>query len=102
MNTKRLDPPSITVGASWPEGVVDTLSLPCGQCDTAPVRVGFLTDDAEWLRVVDEGRRLGVLCIECFLRLGGDVTRVREIQLLGDGVTTLFHPGRTFDWGGDR
>lgn len=77
--------------SDWPEGVTDGLDLPCHDCDRK-VAVGFIADSDDWLRVVPGPERRSVLCLECFVVRGGDVTKVSEIQVVGDGCTVLFRP----------
>lgn len=81
---------------NWPPAVTDGLALTCHDCATTPT-VGFNADDAEWDRVVpDSPARRSVLCLGCFVGRGGDVTKVQEVQVVGHGVTALFHPGRAY------
>lgn len=90
---------TIDVGDEWPPAVTDGLSLPCSDCGHLPT-VCYGATDEEWARVVPRGdpAHLAVVCLGCFVKRGGDVTRVEELQVVGGGVTALFHPGRAYRW----
>lgn len=87
------------VGDHWPSAVSDGLTLPCTDCDRVPL-VDYTVDDDHWRDYTTQGEdRLSVICVECFIRRAGDPTKIEEIQIVGRGVTALFHPGRGYRWG---
>lgn len=89
---------TIATADEWPPAVSDGLALPCFDCGEMPF-VDYRVDDNEWYRVAPtEPARRSVVCIGCFVKRGGDVTKVEEVQVIGDGVTALFHPGRAYRW----
>lgn len=86
------------VGDEWPEGVSDGLRLYCSGCGRRPL-VDYTVTDDEWERVVpinptdhSPNPRRGVLCLRCFVRHGGDLSKVLRVQVVGNGETLVLDP----------
>lgn len=81
----------------WPEAISDGLTLPCSYCLRVP-DVDWRTTDEEWARVVPRQYRLGVVCLACFVSMGGDPRLVFEIQVVVPGVTFACNPHLVVLW----
>lgn len=90
MNTIKID------NNYWPAGVSDGLVLNCHDCRTNPI-IDYHVDDDEWYRVVPDAH-LSVVCLKCFMLRGGDITKLHDIQVVGDGVTVILNSTRAYRW----
>lgn len=81
-------------GDSWPGGVSDGLTLPCGICGSEP-EVDYTVTDDFWAAWVPERHRLGVVCLPCLDALchgDGLAGALVRMQWTGSGHTVVLEP----------
>lgn len=81
----------------WPEGISDGLILPCHQCGITP-SLDYQVSDKAWEQVVPKSQRLGVVCLQCFLTLGGQPSDIKQIQVVGHGQTLVLVPIERYNY----
>lgn len=91
MTAVKLPADQVLIDGPWPEAISDGLTLACAHCDTIP-RIDYRVRDAAWTRVVAKADRLGVVCLECYLGLGGLPSDIEQIQVIRSGETLVLQP----------
>lgn len=86
----------INADDEWPGGLSDGLILPCAGCGRNPV-VDYLVSDVAWKRITLG--YLGVICIDCFMGMGGKPEDVLSVQITGDGQTAVASVEKIFYYG---